>query len=175
MQTGANYEIARSSGSCSATGEPLEPGAPCVACLCEREADAGFDRLDYSIDAWNAGARPQRLFSYWKTTVAEANRKRRVFVDDDLLMNLFERLEGDGRPQRVAFRFVIALVLMRKRHLKHVGKRMEGKDELWLLQPRTAGGVEPPPPFEVVNPHLSDDDVQSVSDQLGEILNGDLE
>jgi len=172
---GPNYEIARSSGVCAATGRTLEPGESCIVALCEREQDDGFDRLDYSLDAWEGGARPQRLFSYWKTTVPEPNQKRQVFVDDELLMTLFERLGDDDRPQRVAFRFVLALVLMRKKLLRYVGREGEGAGETWLMTPKTPAEQPDPPPFRVVNPHLSEEDVRGVTDQLGEILSGDLE
>ena len=48
---GTNYQVARPTGVCAASGDPLEPGAPCIATLCEREEDEGFDRLDFSIAA----------------------------------------------------------------------------------------------------------------------------
>jgi len=174
-----NYEISRSSGVCAATGRALLPGEPCIAALCERLGDVGapFFRLDYSVDAWQQGPRPDRLFGYWRTTVPEPHAKRRVFVDDDLLTNVFERLAGDERPQRIAFRFVIALILMRKKLLKYSGRETRGAHEIWLLAPRVPANspLPPPEPFEVVNPRLADEDIREVTDQLGEILNADLE
>jgi hypothetical protein len=166
------YEFSRPTGVCAASGRALQPGEPCVAVLCEREGEEGFDRLDYAEDAWATGSRPPRLFSFWRTTVPEPHRKRRIFADDDLLMNLFDRLEGDHRPQRAAFRFVLALVLLRKRLLRLVGRREGDEGSVWLLERR---GEAPGPPVEVIDPRLSDEDVRAVSDQLGEILQGDLE
>ena len=65
---GSQYQVARPTGVCAASGEPLEPGGPCIATLCEAEEGDGFDRLDYSVPAWESGARPDRLFSFWRTT-----------------------------------------------------------------------------------------------------------
>lgn len=172
LRSSTSFEIARSSGRCAATGRELSPGEPCIAVLCERADDDGFERLDYSVDAWASGTRPQRLFSYWKTTTPHPHGKKRVFVDDDMLRNLFERLADDDRPQRVAFRFVIALVLMRKRLLRYVGCREEDGIERWTLQWK---GAAPDDVVTLVNPGLADDDVRAVSDQLSEILNGELE
>lgn len=169
---GTHYQVSRPTGVCAATCVPLEPGAACVATLCEREDDEGFDRHDFSTDAWESGERPQRLFSYWRTIVPAADEKRRLLVDDEVLLDLFERLCDDDRPQRVAFRFVLALILMRKRHLQFVGRAGEGRDERWLLRPRKS--APDAPPIEVVNPHLADEDVRELSDQLGEILQGEL-
>ena len=170
---GADYHVARSTGVCAASGKELTPGSPCVATLCERVEDDGFDRLDYSPQVWAEGARPQRLFSFWKTIVPDPGDRRPTFVDDDVLMDLFEQMAGDERRTRVAYRFVLALILMRKRRLKYVTRRGVGEVERWLVQPK---GADPEAtPIEVVNPKLTDEDVRQLTGQLAEVLQGDLQ
>lgn len=170
----SEYRVAPPTGRCAATDQPLEPGSVCIATLVDREDDEGFDRLDYSIDAWESGARPERLFSYWKTTVPKPEQRRKLLVDDAVLMDLFERLADDEREQRQAFRFVLALILMRKRLLKFVGRAetSEGEPERWQLRPK--GSDPDDPPMEVTNPKLTDDDVRELTDQLSEILQSEL-
>jgi len=172
---GNDYQVARSTGRCAATGDPLEPGTACIATLVEREDDDGFDRLDFSVPAWDEGARPEHLFSYWRTHVPEPNRERRLLVDDEVLIEVFHRLDADDRPQRKSFRFVLALILMRKKQLRFVGREVMGPDgaeEDWLLLPR---GSEPDnTPIRVRNPRLTDDDVRELTEQLREVLQGDL-
>lgn len=172
---GTEYQVARATGQCAATGDPLEPGTACVATLVERPEDEGFDRLDFAESAWADGARPERLFSYWKTVVPQSNRERRLLVDDEVLMDVFTRLADDERPQRQAFRFVIALILMRKKQLRFTGRDGDGTPEVpeyWCLTPR---GSEPDdPPLRVLNPQLTDDDVRELTEQLREVLQGDL-
>ncbi|MHC4991300.1 MAG: hypothetical protein ACYTGC_09995 [Planctomycetota bacterium] len=169
---GTHYQVARPTGHCAATEEPLEPGQECIATLCEREDDEGFDRLDFSIDAWEAGHRPPRLFSHWRTVLPEASARRKLLVDDEVLLELFERLSEDERPQRVAFRFVLGLILLRKRKLRFAGRTGRGEQERWLLAPR--GAAADRPPYEVANPQLTDDDVRELTDQLSEILQSEL-
>jgi hypothetical protein len=170
----AHYAVARATGVCAHSGRPLEPGTTCIATLCERETDEGFDRLDYSIEAWESGARPQGLFSFWKTIVPDPNTKKKLLVDDDVLRDLFERMEGDDRPQRIAFRFVLGLILMRKRLIKLVGRKAKSGEqpERWLILPK--GLSADATPMEMVNPELNDDDVRELSEQLSEVLNSDL-
>ena len=168
---GSQYHIARPSGNCAATGQPLEPGTQIVATLCERE-DEGFDRQDFSLDAWEAGARPQRLFSHWRTTVPQPDARRTLIIDDEVLLDLLARLEDDERPARIAFRFVLALILIRRRRLKFVGRKGEAENERWLLRPK--GTPPEDPPLEVANPHLSDDDVREITAQLSEILQSEM-
>ncbi len=172
FSSSASYEIARASGRCAATGQPIEPGAPYMATLCERESEEGFDRLDFSLGAWERGDRPARLFSAWRATMPEPSRKTKPLVDDEVLLNLFQRLADDEQPMRIAYRFVIALILLRKRLLKHDSTQRQGERVVWLMRLR---GDEPgTPPLEVIDPRLSTDQVREVSDQLGEILRGEL-
>lgn len=183
---GSQYQVARPTGQCTATGRQLEPGEECVATLCEREEDEGFDRHDFSLEAWNEGERPPRLFSYWKTTVPHPQEKREVFVDDDVLIELFERLGEDDRPQRQAFRFVLVLILMRKRVLRFLGRREREapessadspdaapQQETWLFEYHSKAR-RTDEPMEVINPHLTDDDIRELTSQLSEILQGEL-
>lgn len=173
---GAEYHVARPTGRCAATDRPLEPGTTCIATLCESAEEDGLRRLDYSPEAWEDGVRPEGLYSYWKMTVPEPDDKKGALVDDEVLQEIFERLAEDERPKRVAFRFVLGLILMRKRLLKFSGRIEAGIDgvehERWLMRPK---GAEPDdPPVEVVNPRLSDEDVRELTDQLSEILQSEL-
>jgi hypothetical protein len=181
---GSQYQVGRQTGVCAASGAPLDAGTPCVATLCEREEDEGFDRLDFSIDAWQAGRRPPRLFSHWRTVVAAVEERRQLLVDDDVLEDLFDRLAADEREQRIAFRFVLALILMRKRRLRFVG-RVEpgasravaadaGSTEVDRWRFRRRGSTPEDPEILVTNPRLSDDDVRDLTVELGEILQGDF-
>jgi hypothetical protein len=181
---GSTYELGRSRGTCAATGETLSLGTPCVTALCEApdpaEADAGtpfglfLRRLDVALPAWEAGFRPAGMFCFWRTSVQEPGTAKRMLIDDEALVELFTRLEGDGRAARTAFRFVLMLLLIRKRLLKVVEQRTEagpdgGPDrEVWLVLPRGSESA----PVRVENPRLKDSDVQEIADQLGEVLQG---
>ncbi|MFO0873943.1 MAG: hypothetical protein U0575_08235 [Phycisphaerales bacterium] len=116
------YEIGRFTGTCAATGALLPPDTPCVATLSESAETPGFARRDYSIEAWDAGHRPAGLFSYWRTVVPHPDAPRRLLVDDQTLLDIFLRMDADDRPERRAFRFVLALILMRRRMLRSVGR-----------------------------------------------------
>jgi hypothetical protein len=179
-----SYDLGRATGVCAATGVPLEPGAPCVVALAEvasqDEANAGsptglfLRRVEYSIDAWEAmvqgGKRPEGLYCFWRTTWS-SGQQRKMFVDDETLLDIFNRLDADEAPQRQAFRFVLMLFLVRKRLLRVVGTRREGERETWLVNIR---GTDPnSPPTAVVNPRLKDDDIREIAEQLSEIMSGE--
>lgn len=169
---GTQYQVARATGRCAATQRELSPGESCVATLCERAEDEGFDRLDFSPEAWEAGHRPERLFSFWRTVVAAPEERRKLLVDDEVLLDLFHRLADDDREHRRAFRFVLALILMRKRQLRYVGRSGSGAEEVWRFLPRGAAADDRP--LEATNPQLGDDDVRELTAQLTEILQGEV-
>ena len=167
---GNSQGVSRPTGVCAATGKPLLEETLAMAALCDRETDEGFDRVDYSIEAWERGNRPDRLFSHWRYTVPEVGKKPDILIDDTVLVDLFERLSDDERPQRIAFRYILALVLLRKRKLQLVGREEIEGGELWNLRFKGADGD----PIQVKNPGIAEEEIQDLSEQLGEILQGDL-
>ena len=165
------YRVGRPTGVCAATGRSLGPGEPCVATLWEAAGQEGFERRDFSIDAWEASGPPGGVFGYWRTTVPDPAQARRVLVDDAALLDLFESLSGDTARTRLVYRFTLCLILMRRRLLKYAGRKVEGGEERWLVIPRGSADQEP---IEVVNPRLTDEDVVELTGRLGEILCGGL-
>lgn len=90
-------------------------------------------------------------------------------MNNELLTNFFIRLEDETEPVRVQFRFVIALILMRKRLLRYVDSKIQDNLEIWnmtMMPDRSA--------HTVVNPQLTDDQIEGVSSQLSAILHGDM-
>ncbi len=169
---GSQYSVGRVTGACAATGRELVAGERIVAALVENE-EGGLERRDFAAEAWEAGERPEGLFSHWRTVVPEPGERRTPFVDDEVLLELFHRLAEDERDDRVAFRFVLGLILMRKRILRFTGKVPGGAGpETWLMRQR---GQDPEAEsIRLVNPGLGDDDVSELTAQLGEILQGEL-
>jgi hypothetical protein len=86
-----------------------------------------------------------------------------------MLMAFFERLEKETEQEKVNFRFVLALILMRKRILKYDETKNVDDQELWRL--RIVGEKQI---VEVINPHLDEEQIEQLSSQIGEILQTDL-
>lgn len=116
------------------------------------------------------------MFSYWKTVVPETQKKARTFVDDSVLLDLFNRLAEREEILDLRFRFVLALLLMRKRLLKYestspLSEELRAKftditplPEAWNMTQRGGNSVM------VLNPHLTAEQIGEVSQQLSGIL-----
>ena len=98
------------------------------------------------------------------------NQKKKLFIDDDMLMAFFERLGTETDPEKINFRFVLTLMLMRKRKLKYENSRTEDGKEIWQL--RVTGQQET---VEVVNPNLTEAEIEELSSQVGQILQVELD
>ena len=160
------YEVGRPEGKCAVCSEPIPPDEKFMACL--RETADGFERVDCMVGCWEKFDRAGVL-AFWKTTMPRAEAKKKVFVDDEVLCNLFERLADVTESSKLNFRFVLGLILMRKRLLVYEGSRKDDGRETWTMRPR---GREDK--LDLLNPQLTEEQVMDVSRQLGEILNEEL-
>jgi hypothetical protein len=108
----------------------------------------------------------EHIFASWRAVVAEPGKTERLLVDDDSLVDLFEQLAGQTDPKRVAFRFVLALLLVRKRLL--ILDRAE-RDRLLV---RFKGQDKEAEPTVVADPGLDEQTLSDVESQLDVILAG---
>jgi hypothetical protein len=159
------WEINKPLGQCCGTGKKIEYGEEYFAALVETEE--GLVRRDFCADYWSA--EKPGVFCYWRTKLPRPDEKKHTFVDDEMLMAFFERLGKETEQEKINFRFVLALVLMRKRRLKYDSSRAEDGKEIWRL--RVAGGKEF---VEVANPKLDEEQIRQLTSQIGEILQTDL-
>jgi len=165
-----DFNIARSAGQCVRCSKPLTEREQYVAVVVDR--GDRFERQDWCLVCWDDPAREPvgEVFGQWRAAAPVREARKKLFVDDDLLMNFFGRLADDPRPSRQRFRFVLALVLMRKRLLTYSESvKTDDGGETWLMRQRGAGEMH-----EVVNPRLDEDQIAEVSEQLSEILQGEL-
>ncbi len=165
------FNIARTAGQCVQCERTLETAEPyMVVVVTEREL---LLRRDWCLACWDD---PQREpvdnpFGQWRTQVPAKEEKKKVFVDDDLLLNFFHRLADDAEPSRQNFRFVITLVLMRKRLLNYERTiKADDGTQSWLLKQRGRPGEL----LEVLDPQLDEDQIADLSEQLSGILQGEL-
>ena len=196
LNAASSWNVGKVSGVCTGCGAVLPPNAVCWAALCDQpmapkqEANSGeqasakkeqegkpepmpFARVDFCETCWGMGRRPEaplEMFGFWKTTVPVPQEKKKLLVDDSVLVDVFGRIEGRTEPQEVRFRFVLALILMRKRLLKYEGMEESStadtqSPEVWRMTPKGSEAV-----VRVVNPHLAAEQITEVSQQLSAIL-----
>lgn len=162
----ADWDIHKPSGLCSGTGDEIEVGQEYFAALVE--GPEGLERRDFTAPYWQE--QQPEVYCFWKARLPEPNQKKKLFVNDEMLMSFFERLTEETEPERVNFRFVLGLILMRKRKLKYDATEIREDQEFWRL--RVTGEKRF---VEVLNPHLDEEQVEQLTGQIGEILHSDMD
>lgn len=165
----SSYETGRVADRCSLTGEPLKPGEPFVAALFETESGEGFERRDFTPDAWSSAPK-SGLFATWRGIVADQHKQSRAVIDTDSLLGLFEQLGESDDPKRRAFRYVLALILLRKRALLPSGSQEARGDRPLALFVRLRGTPPDSAPIEVIDPAMDDSAIAEITEQLRTLL-----
>jgi hypothetical protein len=161
------YKIDASSRRCRACGHVFEVNEEYYSAVVETAQENLLARHDFCGPCWKL---PEGgYFSYWKARVPQpepdTHRGPRL-IDMGRLMQLFEHLADSEEVQARRFRYVLALVLMRKRRLRVVESRRlkDGGEELTLREVGTqrTHAVSAPP--------VTEDEIRSVADRLREVL-----
>ena len=155
------YQFRPIGKKCAATGQELVPGSLCYAVLVERNGD--LERLDYSEAGWNGP--PEGTVGVWKCIVPKAALVRHEPLDTSALMTCFEQLIEEANPAREGLRYILALLLVKKRRLRLEGSRIDGNDEYLQLAGAQGEGA-----YEVRDLSPSDEEVQQWQRELNVYL-----
>lgn len=152
-----DFQIRVRSKVCAVTGEPFAPGAACWSVL-EME-DGKLVRRDISAEAWEGP--PEGCVGHWQTVIpAEAVAAQRK-LDADSLFDYFVQLSEQPNNAERDYQYVLALLLMRKRRLI-LEDSLEIDDRPVMRLIGSAGEG----PFDVPETELSDEQIQTLQDQL---------
>jgi len=170
MPIDRDYNIGTSTRTCHVCGREFGVGDAYYSAVVEAapESEEMFVRWDFCPDCWTPDA--DAYFSFWKTRVPEPPPDRTSgprLVDQTRLMQMFEHLSEADQDQARRFRYVLALVLMRKKRLRLVSSRRVAvgrREELTLRETGTERR------HVIACPVLSEDEIRSVTDRLGDIL-----
>jgi hypothetical protein len=157
-----DYEIQGPARVCAASGREMNPGDRFHAVLTER--DGRLVRTDYAAEAWPGP--PEGAIAHWAGRVPAADKPRKPVVNDEVLLGCFERLKDSADPDGLNFRYVAALLLMRRKRFRFedVIRDAAGRDVL-LLKDAKGGAVH-----QVVDPRLTDDQIAAVQAEVFRVL-----
>lgn len=158
------FPIGRFSGCCAACGQALQPGQVYYAVIWQQ--DEQYVRKDFDEKCWKDT--PTDAVGAWRAKVPVPQPKaRHRHVPAHLLVSVFERLgETDGAATH-KLRFVLALLLMRRRMLRLVSTIEEAGCQIWRMKK-----VGEDAQVDVVCPPLSEQDAEQLSQQLADLLAG---
>lgn len=146
---------------CAQTGRTLRPGESYFAVL--RDTPTGLIRADYAADSWHGP--PDDSFSFWKARVPQPNRPKQPQVDNEAALQCFLNLENNSDVTKQQFRYILGLLLARRRVLKLVEIDTVPDGEFLVLQSSRAGSR-----YRVRNPNVSADQLAAIEEQVAAFL-----
>ena len=161
-----DWNISRSQRRCSRCDKEFAEEEAYYSALFDTGAE--FERKDFCPGCWAApdGSHRGQAFSFWKTEIPKAGEQKRVFVDDAVIFDFFQRLASEEeQPVKRNFRYILALMLMRKKVLKFKDVVRENDKEYLVLR-RSRTQEE----HRVLNPQLTDEETEQVKNELTTIL-----
>ena len=155
------YQIDSNTRRCAVSGRELKIGERFFSVLFEESGK--WQRKDYSSEAWQGP--PQGTFSFWSGRIPAAEQQTLPAIDDDTLMGCFERVTDTAEPARIRFRYVIALLLMRRKRLKFEEVVNDHGQSALCLRCTRSGEA-----YRVVDPHLTEEEMTAVQDEVLGVL-----
>jgi hypothetical protein len=124
-----DYELGRSTRKCAKTGRELTAGEVFYSVLTAEGSQLA--RHDYAAEVWEGA--PAKALGWWKsqTPAADAKNKKPHWAPNDVMLQLFDELAE--QPHRADMRYVLALLLLRRRVLRMEDTEQAGLDGESLL------------------------------------------
>ncbi|MEN1681470.1 MAG: hypothetical protein AAGJ46_17960 [Planctomycetota bacterium] len=136
------YESQQGPRKCAATGRPLAAGEAYYSVV--RQGERGPQRTDYAEAAWQGP--PDDAVAWWRSRLPAAAASAPA-DRDEMMLRLFDQWAEE--PDRVESRYILSLLMIRRRLLRHAEGSADGGASgdagvLRLYRPKTDEHFEVP-------------------------------
>jgi hypothetical protein len=159
----SEWEIKARSRHCARTQEKFEDGATIFTLLFRERV--GFRREDISEKAWLEIKESIAPFSFWKSKFQAAPPAAPEAMPKESVEELLRRLVSDDLPEHLNMRYVLAILLERKRILKQVDTRETPEARVLVYEHVKTGEA-----FIIQDPRLRLDQLDSVQQEIYTLL-----
>jgi hypothetical protein len=113
-----DFKIGRRGGVCSVCAKALGPGEPASSALYRSSSgESSFERRDFCAPCFEAPERRGDPFSWWTAVVPQPEEKKALF-DTGVAREFLLRLFQENAPERASLRYLLTLLLLRKKLVK---------------------------------------------------------
>jgi hypothetical protein len=157
------WEIKPRAHQCAKSRESFAEGAM-IYTLLFRDRN-GFRREDISEQAWSEMKDQVQPFSFWKSRYEAPPPPAPDPVPKESGESLLRKLLYEDQPDRLNTRYVLSIMLERKKILKQVDVRENGPVKLLIYEHAKTGEV-----FIIEDPQLKLDQLDSVQQEVYTLL-----
>ena len=159
----SEWEIKARSRQCARTHEAFENGATIYTLLFRDRV--GFKREDISETAWQQIKESVAPFSFWKSKFQAPAPAAPEAMPKESVEELLRRLVSEDLPEHMNARYVLAILLERKRTLKQVDVRETAEDKILIYEHTKTGEA-----FLIPDPRLRLDQLEAVQQEIYSLL-----
>jgi hypothetical protein len=161
------WKIKSRSTGCCVTGRVFADGEAFYTAIFEDEGRDGFTRRDYSAEAWEREFPKLRPFSYWRSVYQAPKDEgpKKEIVEKEGAERLLRRLIDEDDPLTENARFILAVMLERKKTLRETDSRSLGDTKLRIYEQVRSGEV-----FIIRDPMLRLDQIDAIQREVAELL-----
>ena len=157
------WEIKARSRYCARTEEPFTDGEPIYTLLYRDKG--GFRREDVSERAWQEVKMEVAPFSFWKSKYQAPEPPAPEQLPKESAEELLRKLIAEDRPEQINVRYILAILLERKRTLKQIELRESGEERILIYEHTKTGEV-----FIIADPRLKLDQLESVQQEVDAMM-----
>jgi hypothetical protein len=161
-----NWQIRSRSHTCALSGRAFEEGESFYTAIYFDPETNGYQRRDVATDAWQQEISERKPIAYWKTvyTPQVVEEKPEVATKENA-MSLLQRFMEEDDPRTENARYILALMLERKRILTPTAAKETENGRMLFYENKKTGEV-----FFVRDPELHLDELAQVQDEVAMLL-----
>jgi hypothetical protein len=157
------WEIKGRGDRCTATGRDFVDGEFFYTLLFRERS--GFRREDLCEEAYQQRDKKEKPFSFWRTKFEQAPPPEPETLAKETAEDLLRRLMAEEGAEHSNARYILALMLERKRTLKQIEVKKEDGQKILIYEHSKTGEV-----FVIPDPQLKLDQIEAVQMEVAELL-----
>ncbi|MBN8418176.1 MAG: hypothetical protein J0L73_04610 [Verrucomicrobia bacterium] len=161
-----NWSIRSRAHTCAVTGRPFEDGESFHTTIYFDPEENGYVRRDVCAEAWAQELEQRKPVAAWKTiyskVIAEAKPE---ITPKESAQALLQRFIEEGDPKTENARYILALMLERKRQLSQTAEKEVDGAKMLFYENKKTGEI-----FIVRDPELRLDEIADMQDEVATLL-----
>ncbi len=161
-----NWSIRSRAHTCAVTGRPFEDGESFHTTIYFDPEENGYVRRDVCAEAWAQELEQRKPVAAWKTiyskVIAEAKPE---ITPKESAQALLQRFIEEGDPRTENARYILALMLERKRQLSQTAEKEVDGAKMLFYENKKTGEI-----FIVRDPELRLDEIADMQDEVATLL-----
>ena len=161
-----NWSIRSRAHACALTHRPFEDGESFHTTIYFDPEENGYVRRDVCAEAWAQEVEQRKPVAAWKTVYSKVLAEAKPEIaPKESAQALLQRFIEEGDPRTENARYILALMLERKRQLTQTAEKEVDGAKMLFYENRKTGEI-----FIVRDPELKLDEIADMQDEVATLL-----